>query len=351
MLVRPDLPHPHGSAVGRGVMRSRLEDFIVDEQLGFDPPGHGDHWFLRIEKSGSSTAWVARRLAELSGCHVRDVGYSGLKDRQAITTQWFSLPRAQRETLPAAIETATEFKLCQVSRNPKKLKRGTHRGNRFRLTFREVDAEPEALTERLALIATRGVPNYFGPQRFGRNGSNLRLAMRLFSGARLKRSDRSFALSSARSELFNRILAMRVRQSCWDSLVAGDHANLDGRGSVFPVAELTPELVTRCRSGEIHPAGTLWGAQGGLAAQDAGRIESAAADELPELTSGLQSSDVRSQHRALRLIPAELSHEILGRTVVIGFSLPAGSFATTVMSEVLDVVDASQEPGRPFSKT
>jgi len=336
------LPDAHGPPLSRGVIKSSFEDFSVTEILGFVPPDHGEHWFLWIEKRGATTPWIAKRLSALANCHVREIGYSGLKDRNAVSRQWFSLPGATTGKLPPAITAAGDFSVHSISRNPKKLKRGTHRGNHFRLLIRDVCVAAEQLDARLALIAGKGVPNYFGMQRFGRDGNNLKLAGKLFAGAGLKRSDRGFALSAARSAIFNRIVARRIERSCWDSLIAGDHANLDGRGSVFAVTELSDELDSRCRSGEIHPTGTLWGAEGSLATGEAAAIERAAAAELPELKAGLAASDVRSRYRALRLIPSGIRHELNGSVLELEFSLPAGAFATTVLNEIFDIVDSSQ---------
>ncbi len=326
----------HGGPLGHAISRSAPEDFLVSEELGFEPSGEGPHWYLHVEKAGMTTPWLIRQLSEWSGVNERDIGYSGLKDRHAISRQWISLPedpKSEIDTSTFACEGAT---ILRAVRNQRKLRRGTHAGNNFVITLRDFDGSEQALFDRVELIAASGVPNYFGPQRFGRNFGNLAMARRLFSGARLKRRDREFAWSAARAAIFNAIVSERVRGSTWNQFIDGDTANLDGRGSVFAIEPGDPDIAARADRGEIHPTGTLWGRGGSLQSGAARDLERAAAEaHWPYLMRGLASSTLESQHRALRLLPKNLSAALEGSTLKVEFSLPRGAFATTVLGEIV----------------
>jgi tRNA pseudouridine13 synthase len=256
----PDWRRAHGSPLFQGLIKQSPEDFKVDELAAFELSDSGEHDWLRIQKVGANTNWVARGLAAHAGVPVRDVGYAGQKDRHALTTQWFSVRR------PSAAGTNWDsLDLAGVSilerrRNGRKLKRGAHRGNRFRLVVRNVAIDADCLDARLRAIRAAGVPNYFGPQRFGRPGGNLRLAERLFSGERLPGHKRSMAISSARSFLFNEVLSARVDAGTWNRIMAGEPVNLDGSGSFFVPTSIDDELISRLEAFDVHPTGPLWGA-------------------------------------------------------------------------------------------
>ncbi|MFQ5610281.1 MAG: tRNA pseudouridine(13) synthase TruD, partial [Woeseiaceae bacterium] len=215
------------------IIRTQASDFIVDEVLGFSPDGEGEHDFLVIRKTGANTAWVARQLAHYAGIPARDVGYGGLKDRHAITTQAFTVRRPGRAAPDWSRFVASGVEIRAIARHGRKLRRGAHKGNRFRIRLRgkELEHHSKAISERIAVIRELGIPNYFGEQRFGHGGRNLELARSMFAGKRLKRDKRSIAISAARSYIFNRTLDARVRDGSWNSLRAGDLANLDGTGS------------------------------------------------------------------------------------------------------------------------
>ena len=185
--VLPDWNRAHGAPIFAATIRARPSDFQVVEILGFEPDGSGDHDFLWLEKAAANTDWVARQLARHAGVRTADVGYAGMKDRHAVTRQWFSLPRG-RGTDWTSFDV-DGVKILDVRRHHRKLRRGTHKGNAFRIALRSRDIAGVAgeIDERLSTIGARGVPNYFGPQRFGRQGANLDLARRLFGGSRLKR--------------------------------------------------------------------------------------------------------------------------------------------------------------------
>lgn len=133
----PSWPYVYGSPSGTGVIRSQPADFMVKEQLGFEPSGTGEHVFLQIEKTGENTDYVARLLARFAKVRQRDVGYAGLKDRHAVTCQWFSvwLP-GQAE--PNWAELASDnLKILHTIRHARKLKRGALAGNHFQIIIRD----------------------------------------------------------------------------------------------------------------------------------------------------------------------------------------------------------------------
>src|SRR6185312_9657247 len=179
-----DPPRAHGEPLCAGRLRTEPEDFLVEEQLGFAPAGAGQHVLLKVRKRGANTQWVARELARACGCAPRDVGYAGLKDRHALATQWLSV-------------RSGEYEVLEAHRHSRKLPRGALAGNRFIIRIRGTTVEEAPLATRFGAIATRGVPNYFGPQRFGRGGANLR---RVSEDVRaLRPPERGFILSAARS--------------------------------------------------------------------------------------------------------------------------------------------------------
>ena len=328
-------PRAHGEPLARGTLRSQPEDFVVEEELGFDASGAGQHVLLKVRKRNANTQWVARELAKLCGCHPRDVGYAGLKDRRAVAVQWYTVPRS-RLTLEAWCEVnQPEFNVLEAQAHSRKLPRGALAGNRFTIRIRDVDSGALAgpLAMRIALIARRGVPNYFGPQRFGREGANL---SRIASGLRaLHPSERGFVLSAARSLIFNAVLAERVRDATWERLEKGDIANLDGRGSVFAVDAPDAALTARCGELDIHPTGPLWGRVAPTTQGRIAELETRVAGEYQQACSLLAGAGMDQERRALRLAVRELSWESEPGALVLRFRLTRGSFATTVLREII----------------
>jgi tRNA pseudouridine13 synthase len=301
-------------------IRTIPEDFHVTELLGWDLSGDGEHDYLWIEKIGANTEWVARQLARHAGVPNKDVGYAGLKDRHAVTRQWFSVPRWH--TPDWRLLDAEGVEVLEVQRHQKKLRRGAHRANAFRIVLsgEGLEAHADTLQERAALISEQGVPNYFGTQRFGRDGANLRLADELAVGKRMPRHKRSIAISTIRSFLFNEQLDRRVRAGTWNQLQVGDRANLDGTGSIFDVESLDDELMRRCHDQDIHPAGTLAGQESGLG---------------PEAwQAALSKARVAEGTRALRLKVPDIECTPGSDAATVSFTLGRGAFATSVLREI-----------------
>jgi len=336
----PEWARAHGAPLFAASIRDEPADFQVIEDLGFDLAGDGEHDFLWVEKVAANTDWVARQLARHAGVRAADVGYSGMKDRHAITRQWFSVPRRETGWASFAAEGVT---ILDVRRHHRKLRRGAHAGNSFRIALRtpRATALRQAAEERLACVADCGVPNYFGPQRFGRDGGNIDLARRLFSGARLKRDKRSIAISAARSFLFNEILSARVADGSWQQVLAGEVVNLDGSGSVFRADSVDETLERRAREMDIHPTATLWGLRSDKSRSEVsqGAIEALqrnATEAHTDLRTGLERLGAKASHRPLRLRVQNLSWAFEDDALWLEFRLPAGGFATSVLREIAD---------------
>ncbi len=336
----PDWTRAHGEPLFAATIRTTAADFDVTEELGFELSGDGEHDYLYIEKTGTNTEWLARQLAGFADVPAKDVGYSGLKDRHAVTRQWFSVPRwNQPDWTTFDVDGAS---ILEVNRNARKLRRGAHRSNRFRVVLRNPAKGSEPfpgkgsepfLVERLQRIREEGVPNYFGEQRFGRGGGNVDLANSWAAGKRLPRHKRSIAISSARSYMFNELLAARVADNSWNKLVPGDVVNLDGSGSVFDVEAVDDELRTRCSVLDIHPTALLWGD---------GAAEEAAPEGHDNWLRALGKARVKPAHRSLRLRVIDLQWQLDKDALTLTFELNRGAFATSVLREVANAVRTQQ---------
>jgi tRNA pseudouridine13 synthase len=342
LRVLPRWPRYLGPPLAKGELRMHPEDFRVDELAQVSPSGEGDHLWVQVTKRGANTDWIAGQLAVAAGCAARDVGYAGLKDRYAVTTQWFSIP------LPAATESSwhewkiPEATIIQAVRHQRKLKRGVLTGNRFRIVVRNIQGDAGELLQRLEHVRLRGLPNYFGPQRFGHAGDNAWKGARwLVEGGKLPRAKRSIYLSAVRSFLFNQVLAQRVHQNNWDQLLEGDVVMLDGTHSVFLCDAGDPQQVQRCREFDLHPTGPLPGNTGfsplGMAAQ----LEAAALEPHRELIEALCKARVDADRRSLRLRVDSMLWQFHGGELHLDFALPPGSYATTVIDELVSTTDGT----------
>ena len=341
-IAFPSLARSLGPPPISGVLRREAADFRVEEELGFEPEGEGPHDWLLVRKTGSTTPFAARLLAERAGVPVRDVGFSGLKDRHAETTQWFSVPAhpGRPEFEPGRAEEG--ICILRATRGRKKLRRGVHAGNRFVISIREVRGDREGFGSRGERVAEAGVPSYFGAQRFGRGDGNVEAAARLLAGGAppSNRQLRGLYLSAARSLLFNRVLHYRVSAGAWDEWVPGDAIVIAGRRrALSPEAPIreggTPrEWVNTLRA---HPTGPLWG-RGSVNAvvSDALALEREALAGCEGWMSGLEAAGLAADRRALRVVPADFGWtDARDAGVVVRFALPRGAFATAVLRELV----------------
>jgi tRNA pseudouridine13 synthase len=332
-----------GEPLGTGVLRTTPEDFEVEEILGFAASGEGPHALLRVRKRGANTEWVARELARLAGVKPFEVGFAGLKDRNAVTTQHFTVPRGKRAAEEFLGVVGEGFEVLGAVAHQRKLPRGALDGNRFTLIVRGLSCDSQQLNERMDRIASGGVPNYFGEQRFGREAGNLAQVLRAAAsqgaGSTARRRGRDdqagFMLSAARSLIFNAILADRVESGTWNRLSTGDVANLDGRGSVFPVTAADADLEQRCASLEVHPTAPLLGEGASLAGGAVLELEESVSRRFPEALSVIRAERMNSERRALRIRIRELDYVYSADVLRLRFALAAGSFATTVLREII----------------
>ncbi|OMH39178.1 tRNA pseudouridine(13) synthase TruD [Motiliproteus sp. MSK22-1] len=329
-----DFPRYHGEPPCSGVIRQQPEDFQVDELLGFEPSGNGEHVYLKIRKKGENTLWLTKQLACLAGVNVSDVGYAGLKDRNAVTTQWFSV------WLPGNTEPdwnqlqSPSVNILVTTRHSRKLKRGIHKANRFLLKIRELEVSGE-LESRLQKLRSKGVPNYYGEQRFGHDGGNLQQADALLSGkVRIKdRQRRGIYLSAARSFLFNEVVAERVRRSILGRYLKGDRLMIEGTSNLSREEELS--IVTeQLDSLQLHPTAPLYGQGRALVEADSLDLEAGILTTNSAWCKGLERAGLRRERRAVRLALPSLQWEMLDdRCLQLSFELPSGCFATSVLRE------------------
>jgi len=331
------LARAHGGAVVSARFKLEPEDFEVEEITGFEPSGEGEHAWLQVEKRGANTEWVAARLAEFAGVPGSVVGFAGLKDRHALTRQVFTVQLPGQADPDWSALPVPGVRVLSATRHARKLKRGALRGNRFRIRLREVDGDRGAVPARLDRVATHGVPNYFGEQRFGREGGNLDLARALFAGRRLGRAQRGFALSAARAAIFNAVLDARVATGTWDQPLEGEVWMLDGSHSVFGPEPWNEALAARLAGGDIHPTGPMWG-RGELRSEHQARVlERGIADTCADLAKGLEAAGLAQERRALRLPVRGLEWTWEGDDgLLLAFELDPGSFATVVLRELCE---------------
>ncbi|MBF6023750.1 tRNA pseudouridine(13) synthase TruD [Lysobacter niastensis] len=350
MSASSSQPRAHGDAVLSARIRTRPEDFFVEELPGFEASGSGEHLLLTIEKRGMNTAFVARHLAQWAGVGEVAIGYAGLKDRHAVTRQRFTVHLPKRvapDLATLAIDGPDEsLRVLESQWHAKKLPRGALAGNRFVLVLRDVQGDAAAIETRLQAMASRGVPNYFGEQRFGRSGDNVAQALAMFGGRRVRREQRTLLVSAARSELFNRVLAARVAAGHWDRPLEGEVWMLDGSRSVFGPEPWSEELAQRLASCDIHPTGPLWGRGELRSTGECQSLELSALEgvDAAALRAGLETEGLRQERRALRLRPEAMTWRWLDAGALeVAFSLPAGAYATTVLSELGEIASAGRD--------
>lgn len=332
----PDWSRVLGSPGASGLIRAEAEDFRVQELPLITPSGEGSHLWLEIEKRNANTDWIARQLAARAGVQQRDIGYAGMKDRHGVTSQWFSIG------LQEAGDTAWEnwdlqdADILRARLHNRKLKRGALRGNRFRIAVRNLEGENNDMEYRLQQVQAHGVPNYFGPQRFGHCGKNVAQGVRwLERGGRLPRNKKSIYLSAVRSFLFNEVVARRVDLGNWNRIIDGDIASLDGSHSVFPCQMPDSELARRCDEFDIHPSGPLPGCGERRPEREAGKIEAGVLESYGSVVSDLCRAGLKSARRSIRLLPGGMRWKLADSSLVLKFDLPPGAYATSVLRELV----------------
>ena len=302
-------------------MRSTLQDFQVDEILGFEPDGEGEHIFLQIEKRGQNTLWVKEQVARNLGLELSAIGHAGMKDRHAICCQWLSvhMPAETPNLLTLDIEGV---EVLRVARHPKKLRPGNHKGNKFKIRLTDVmpqQADGVAQVEAvLTAIRKEGFPNYFGDQRFGHQGGNLTTGWALLQKRKLQRHrKKSIYLSALRSWLFNRFL---------------DQCLLDW-----------PQGLESSETDESwERSGPLWGRGRPQAVESQREYEYQALKPWQEVCNSLEYSGLQQARRHLLEVPENLVWSwIDSKTLELEFSLGSGAYATSLLREFAEVRDVA----------
>lgn len=340
-----ELAYAHNKPEGQASFKTRAEDFIVRETLSFEPEGEGTHAYLYIEKINTNTEWLARQLARFVGIEAKEIGYAGLKDRNALTYQWFSVKLEGIEEPDWDSFQLEGIKIVTKTWHRKKLKRGAIKHNQFEIVLRDVsNTSLEALNKTVSRIQATGVPNYFAQQRFGHDYNNLTHAAQWFNGTRKmkKRADKSMLLSAARSMVYNQMLSERIQQLGWDALIDGEVMMLNGTHSIFSCPEIDETIKQRFHQGDIHPTCPLWG-RGNLTSQkQLLQMEQQVAATLTSWCEGLEQQGLKQERRAARLFPEDLLLIVDTQTSVnslenikLSFSLPTGSYATAVLRELI----------------
>ncbi|MBT5221692.1 MAG: tRNA pseudouridine(13) synthase TruD [Gammaproteobacteria bacterium] len=334
----PDWAYANGGAQSQGIIRTIPDDFIVNEIQSFELSGTGEHAFILIEKCSENTDYVARLLARFAGVRQRDVSYAGLKDRHARTRQWFSVWLPGKPDPDWQEINSDTIQVLEATRHSKKLKRGSLAGNQFNICVRDWIGDKAILEQQLQTIKTQGVPNYFGAQRFGREGANIAKAMALFSGEKVSRNLRSIYLSSARSFLFNHILSKRVASQTWNQALLGDVFMFDNSHSFFTAETLDESILKRVAQLDVHPTATLWGKGENQATAEVALQEQEIVEQFEQLAKGLCAFGVDQDRRALRSHIQELQWQFIdSKTLELSFTLNPGCYATALLREFVKV--------------
>lgn len=330
------LARAHGEPAVSGIIRAVPEDFQVIEIPAFEPSGEGEHRLLTIRKTNLNTADVANHIAELAKLPLSAISWAGLKDRQAVTEQWFGVHIANHPEPDWTKLNNEQMRVLEVQKHQRKLKRGVLKGNQFYIRVTQLEGDTDVLKARYEAILDHGVPNYFGEQRFGRHGGNIEKALTMFKNPkrRIKRHLRGIYLSAVRSYLFNAVLDRRVRDQSWNQLLPGEVCMLNDSHSIF-LADDDASLQKRLEALDIHPTGPLWGEGESKCTAQCRELEDDILNQFPEFTRGLAKARMKPERRALRLAPKHFQIEIKPDSVLFSFELPPGAYATSVLRELV----------------
>ena len=345
----PKFTYLYGQPTSTGFLRSEMADFKVFENLPFQPCGEGEHLFIHVRKTGENTAFIAKQLAKHFGVKENLVSYAGLKDRFAVTEQWFGIHVPGKAVFDLSELSIEGIEVLSSARHNKKLRIGALTGNRFQITLKKV-TEVEELVRRWHAIVAHGVPNYFGEQRFGIEGGNIEKALSLFSGTKVKdKKKRGIYLSAARSLIFNTMIDERIKNNQFDQLSDGDVCMLAGTQSVFIADEIDDSITKRFTEKDIDITAPMWGAGELMTTQEIQTFEQTIGSQFQAFCDGLAKFGLKQERRRIRLCVSNADISVTKEgddsTVVLDFSLPAGSYATTVIRELLDYTDLTQRQG------
>lgn len=330
--------------VASGTLKQQPSDFVVTEQLGWEPIGEGEHIYLWVSKIGRNTRFVLTELARYSNIRERDISYSGMKDKQALTKQWFSLHVPGKQNIDWQNFAVDGVTIEKVVRHNRKLRRGAHKSNHFSITINNVAGDSDAVDKKFEEIKKIGFPNFFGQQRFGFSGNNLAEFSRWVEKGKGKPRNHDLYLSAARSHLFNKVLAARQVNDTWNRIVDGDMAMLDGNSSVFAVAQCDSEISQRCEGFDIHPTAPLWGKGDLRSTGSIADLEQAITELYQSWCDFLVLQGLKQERRATRAIAKNLTWTWLDNTTTkVEFELTKGCYATSLLAEVFDLHNNNNE--------
>ncbi|MFU2077437.1 tRNA pseudouridine(13) synthase TruD [Avibacterium endocarditidis] len=319
-------------------LKAECADFIVKENLGYEMTGEGEFVALYVRKTDANTLFVGEKLAEFAGISPRNMSYAGLKDRKAITEQWFCLHMAGQPTPDFSQFHLEGVEILKVTRHNRKIRTGSLAGNHFEILLRGA-TETADLKVRLENLANFGFPNYFTEQRFGRDGHNLTQAMRWAEGEiKVKdRKKRSFYLSAVRSEMFNLVVSDRLSRQLSQTVLLGDILQLSGSQSWFSVDENEDrnELKVRLENRDIFLTAPLVGE----VPQPANEYENAVVQQHQAILALMQKERMKPSRRPLMMHPQDLQWTFLPEGLKLSFSLPAGSYATALVRELVMIIE------------
>lgn len=318
------------------LLKAECADFVVKEQLGYDMSGDGEFVALKVRKTDCNTLFVGEQLAKFAGISARNMSYAGLKDRKAVTEQWFSLQMPGQPTPDFSQFSLEGVEILDVTRHQRKIRIGSLQGNHFEILLRNVE-ETDELKVRLDFLAKNGFPNYFTEQRFGRDGNNLTQALRWANGEiKVKdRNKRSFYLSAARSEIFNLILSKRMELDLAQQILLGDVLQLNGSHSWFVVdeSEDLAQLQQRLAQQDVLLTAPLIGEE----EKSAVDFENEIFAQHQALFALMRQERMKAARRPILMQPQHFQWQFEPNGLRLQFALPAGSYATALIRELVNV--------------
>lgn len=337
------MKYPYKEPNMTGVIKSQPEDFRVIENLGFEPCGEGDHLFLHIEKTNVTTPDLIDQVAREFSVKSRDIGYSGMKDKVAVTRQWLSvhLPGKMNSI---EIKPSSVYHLLSTGWHNKKIRPGSHRSNRFEVMVRAVTELSNQTQMQIEAIRQYGIANYFGVQRFGIRQDNVDRAIHAFSNDRrarkLNRTKRSWYISALRSYLFNAVLSRRIEKGHWKQPLTGDVFMLSGSHSLFSDA-IDDSIIERFQQQDISSSASLYGEGSRKLLHEALALEDEVFDQHPQIIECLDRQKVKLQMRSTRVAvdAFEVEYNQQQETLKIQATLPKGSYFTTLLGHFIESVN------------
>ncbi len=331
-----ELHYLYGKPEASALFKASPEDFRVDEVLGFELTGEGEHVCLQVVKKGENTQFVAKQIAKIAKTAARNVSYAGLKDRNGVCSQWFSVPVPIKTDIDFSALNSESIIVLQQKRHNRKLRTGCHKANKFIIRLSQVSSMADILSRINAV--RQGVPNYFGQQRFGRDGHNLELAEKLFSGEEIRdKKLRGLVISAARSYIFNQLVSKRVALHGLAKLMSEEVFLLNGSNAFFKEA-ISLETINRLAEGDIFLSAPMVGRGDDNLTDD----EVSWLEPFQQWRDSLVELGLKTERRNLRLYPQNLKVESLGDDfITLSFTLPKGTFATAVLRELALCTDIS----------